>query len=212
MAPEAIYHSAKRGFHIQTSALQADLDTVMAKTEAFHAARAEMGEQGRHLRLALQRMAFAARDEADARRKLEGAYGYYQRFDHVYIEDGEVSDGFIAPLARKQTMEELGRNLLLVRTELRQTIYPEVDLNLLDLLIMRRSQIRFFVDSGRVSSDAGSIYDVSEFAVGIGVGFAAFYDFMGFFPSLAFIEVATRIDEPSKSDDVQFLIGTKQRF
>lgn len=113
MAPEAIYHSTKRGFHIQTSALQADLATVKSKTEAFHGAKAELGEQGQHLRLALQRMAFAARDEADAQRKLEGAYGYYQRFDSVYNVDAEVSDGCIAPQPRKQTMGELGRNLLI---------------------------------------------------------------------------------------------------
>jgi hypothetical protein len=32
---------------------------------------------------------------------------------------------------------------------------------------------------------------------------------MGFFPSLAYVELATRVDRPG---DVQFLFGTRQAF
>ena len=113
MAPEAIYHSAKRGFHIQTSALQATLQAVLDKTDAFRAAKAELGEAGRHLRLALQRVSYAARDETDAKQKLALAYAYYGRFDNVFSGPGEVRRGHIAVLPRKQTLEELGRNLLI---------------------------------------------------------------------------------------------------
>jgi hypothetical protein len=108
--------------------------------------------------------------------------------------------------------EELARNILLVRTELRQEVYPEVDLNFLDLFVLRRSQVRLFADSGRVDNSAGRVYDVGRFALGVGLGFAAVYEFMGFFPSLAYIEIATRLDEPRKADDVQFLFGTRQSF
>jgi len=106
--------------------------------------------------------------------------------------------------------EELGRNLFLLRTEVRQTIYPELDLNFLDLLVMRRSQLRFFVDTGSVSNSAGSIYNPEHYAVGIGAGFAIVYDFMGFFPSIGYAEIATRVDRGA--DDVQFLFGTRQAF
>lgn len=105
--------------------------------------------------------------------------------------------------------EELGRNLFLVRSELRQTIYPELDLNLLDLLVLRRTQLRVFADTGSVGSSAGSIYDPARYAVGVGLGFGLVYDFMGFFPSLAYAEIATRAD---RRDDVQFLFGTRQAF
>jgi hypothetical protein len=108
--------------------------------------------------------------------------------------------------------EELGRNLLVVRGEVRQEIYPELDLNLLDLLVLRRAQVRLFVDSGRVENSAGRLYDVSGFAVGVGTGFAAVYDFMGFFPSLAYVEIATRADRSSQLGDVQVLFGTRQAF
>jgi hypothetical protein len=108
--------------------------------------------------------------------------------------------------------EELGRNMFLVRTEIRHDLYPELDLNLFDLLVMRRPQLRFFADSGRVSNSAAKVYDVGGYAVGVGVGLAAVYDFMGFFPSVAYIEVATRVDDAKKAGDVQFLFGTRQAF
>ena len=106
--------------------------------------------------------------------------------------------------------KQLGRNIFLVRTELRQTIYPELDLNLLDLLVLRRGQARLFVDTGEVSNSAGATYDPRNWAVGVGVGLGAVYDFMGFFPLLAYIEIATRADRDP--GDVQFLFGTRQSF
>jgi acyl carrier protein len=42
------------------------------------------------------------------------------------------------------------------------------------------------------------VYDVSRYAVGVGIGLAAAYDFMGFFPSQGYIEIATRLDDPTK--------------
>lgn len=108
--------------------------------------------------------------------------------------------------------EELGRNIFLLRAELRQDVYPELNLDMLDLLVLRRTQLRFFADSGRVSNSAGQVYDVGRFALGVGAGFAVVYDFMGFFPSLAYIEIATRVDHPSKAGDMQFLFGTRQAF
>ena len=111
--PEAIYHSVKRGFHVMTSALQATLESMLAQTDAFHAAKAELGAAGTHLRLAMQRVTYAARDEADAKDKLARAYAYYARFDNVSTGPGEVDRGHIVALPRQQTLEQLGRNLLI---------------------------------------------------------------------------------------------------
>ncbi len=108
--------------------------------------------------------------------------------------------------------EQLGRNIFLVRTELRQDIFPELDFNFLDLLVLRRHQLRLFADSGRVDDSAGRVYDVGRWALGVGVGLAAVYDFMGFFPSIAYVEVATRLDQPDQAGNVQFLFGTRQSF
>jgi hypothetical protein len=108
--------------------------------------------------------------------------------------------------------EDLARNILLVRAELRRDVTPELDLNLLDFLVLRQTQLRLFADAGRVHNAAGRVYDVGAFAVGVGLGFGAVYEFMGFFPSLAYVEVATRVDESDALDDVQFLFGTRQAF
>jgi len=108
--------------------------------------------------------------------------------------------------------DELGRNILVVRAEVRQDVYPELDLNFLDLLVLRRAQVRLFADSGRVSNSAGQVYDVGSFALGVGTGLAAVYEFMGFFPSVAYIEIATRADGGSRTGEVQVLFGTRQSF
>ncbi len=148
---------------------------------------------------------------------------------HRTILAGEVLNGFSEPLGSSRipnqglyslggsrsirgvgAEDELGRNIFLLRGELRQAVYPEVDLNFLDLLVLRRAQARLFVDAGQVNNAAGRVYDPAGYAVGIGVGLAAVYDFLGFFPSLAYIEIATRADRDP--GDVQFLFGTRQAF
>ena len=106
----------------------------------------------------------------------------------------------------------LARNALVVRAEVRHDVFPEVDLNFMDLLVLRRGQVRGFVDSGQVSNSAGHVYDVGSYAVGVGVGLAAVYDFMGFFPSMAYLEIATRVDEVGQIGDVQVLFGSRQAF
>ncbi len=111
--PMAIYHSAKRGFHIMTSALQGTLVAALEKTAAFRKTKEEMGAAGQHLRLALQRVTYAARDAADAKDKLTRAYEYYARFDNVFSGPGQVRGGDIAVLPRGQTLEQLGEALLI---------------------------------------------------------------------------------------------------
>ncbi len=109
--------------------------------------------------------------------------------------------------------ERLGENIALVRAELRQTVYPEVDFNLADFLVLRHGQLRLFVDAGRVEDRRSSLYRLSDFAVGVGVGAAAAYDFMGFYPGTAYVAIARRVDhEAGAESGVQFLFGTRQAF
>jgi hypothetical protein len=64
-----------------------------------------------------------------------------------------------------------------------------------------------------VENRRSSLYRISDFAVGVGIGFAAVYDFMGFYPSVAYVAVARRLDhEAGATNDVQFLFGTRQAF
>jgi len=107
--------------------------------------------------------------------------------------------------------ERLGENIALARFELRQTIYPEVDHNFFDWVTFRHGQLRLFVDAGRVEDRRTSLFRPSDFAIGVGVGVAGMYDFMGFFPSVAYLAVAQRVDDVDESG-VQFLFGTRQAF
>ncbi|MDG3578026.1 LLM class flavin-dependent oxidoreductase [Rhizobium sp. YJ-22] len=113
MVPEGIYHTARKGYHVQTTPLQASHAVLLDQVNAFHRGKAEAGAAAKGNRLALQRGIYLARDAADARAKLELASTYYQRFDNVYTGPGIVDNGCIRPLPRKQTIEELGRSLII---------------------------------------------------------------------------------------------------
>lgn len=112
MAPEAIYSAASRGLSVQTTPLQEAHSVLLEQVDAFKRGKAAAGEKGAGSRLSLQRVAYAARDEADARRCVALIHDYYKRFDNVFSGPGVVRNGLIEALPRKQTLEELERNVL----------------------------------------------------------------------------------------------------
>ena len=113
MVPEGIHACTKRGFHIQTTPLSGSKEMMLEQVNAFHRAKAEMGEAGAHLTLSLSRVTWLAKDDAEKRRITEAAHDYYSRFDNVYTGPGLVTGGAIHPLPRKQTIEELADNLMI---------------------------------------------------------------------------------------------------
>jgi alkanesulfonate monooxygenase SsuD/methylene tetrahydromethanopterin reductase-like flavin-dependent oxidoreductase (luciferase family) len=113
LVPEGIYASVKRGFHIQTTPLNATFAKMKEQVDAFHRGKAELGKAGDHLRLALSRVCIAARDERHARSLLERAHSYYCRFDNVFTGPGIVRNGQIAELPGTRTIEQLSENLLI---------------------------------------------------------------------------------------------------
>ena len=113
MVPEGIYHCAKRGFHILSSPLSGDHQHMLDQVNAFQSGKAELGDAGSDLTLSLSRVAFAAKDEVDRKTKIQAAHDYYSRFDNVYTGAGIVEHGMIAPLPRKQTIDELAESLLI---------------------------------------------------------------------------------------------------
>jgi alkanesulfonate monooxygenase SsuD/methylene tetrahydromethanopterin reductase-like flavin-dependent oxidoreductase (luciferase family) len=117
LIPEAIYHSTLRGFHIQTTPLQGDMNKMLEQVDAFQRGKAELGAAGEHLTVSLSRVAFLVRSESERRAKLELAYDYYSRFDNVSKGPGLVNHGAIEPLPRDQTIEQLDENLLICTPE-----------------------------------------------------------------------------------------------
>jgi alkanesulfonate monooxygenase SsuD/methylene tetrahydromethanopterin reductase-like flavin-dependent oxidoreductase (luciferase family) len=112
LVPEAIEASARRGFHIQTTPLNATVAKMQEQVAAFQRGRAALGAAGAGLRLSLSRVCCVARDEADAKAKLELARGYYGRFHNVYTGPGVVESGVIAPLPLNQSAEEFRSSVL----------------------------------------------------------------------------------------------------
>lgn len=106
--------------------------------------------------------------------------------------------------------EKLARNIGVVRAEVRQDVFPEVDFNLLDVLVYRRPQLQLFVDTGQVDDSAGRAMNPGHWAIAAGTGINALYDFLGFFPGRAYIELATRLDRDQTN--FQVLFGTRQAF
>jgi len=113
LVPEAIEASARRGFHIQTTPLNASVGKMREQLDAFKRGKAACGESGRDLRLAVMRMCCVAKDDADARRKLDLAYDYYGRFQNVFTGPGIVEQGAIKALPLKQSKDELRESLLI---------------------------------------------------------------------------------------------------
>ena len=113
MDPKSIYDAASRGFHVQSTILSASKELLLQRANAFKDGCSQLGEKGKLLRLSMQRMAYAAKDENDAKEKNKLAYEYYKRFDNMFTGPGKVKRGMIEPLPRKQSLEELTKNLLI---------------------------------------------------------------------------------------------------
>ena len=113
MAPPGIEACASRGYKVQTTPLQASHAVLMEQVDAFKRGKAVAEANGKSSRLSLQRGIYLARNAEDARRKLEFAFSYYQRFDNVFTGPGIVDNGRIRPLPRSQSLEELGRSLII---------------------------------------------------------------------------------------------------
>ncbi|MBN9218322.1 MAG: LLM class flavin-dependent oxidoreductase [Mesorhizobium sp.] len=113
MAPEGIEACAGQGYMVQTTPLQAAHSVLMEQVNAFKRGKALAEQNGKSSRLSLMRGIYLARNAADARRKLELAYSYYERFDNVFSGPGIVDNGCIRPLPRRQSIEDLGRSLII---------------------------------------------------------------------------------------------------
>ena len=112
----SIKDAAARGYHVQSTVLSASKELLKQRVDAFKEGALQLGEQGKLLKLSMQRMGFAAVNQKDAVVKNKLAYEYYKRFDNVFTGPGIVKHGLIEPLPRKQSLEELTENLLICPT------------------------------------------------------------------------------------------------
>ena len=113
MDPSSIRNAASNGYHVQSTVLSGTKKLLLERVNAFKEGQQDAGENGKLLRLSMQRMAYAAKDENDAKEKNLLAYEYYKRFDNMYTGPGKVNKGLIEPLPRVQTLEEMTENLII---------------------------------------------------------------------------------------------------
>ena len=113
----SIKDAASRGFHVQSTVLSGSKELLKQRVNAFKEGSLKLGEKGKLLKISMQRMAFAAKNENDAKEKNKLAYEYYKRFDNVFTGPGKVKNGKIEPLPRNQTLKELTENLLICPTD-----------------------------------------------------------------------------------------------
>jgi alkanesulfonate monooxygenase SsuD/methylene tetrahydromethanopterin reductase-like flavin-dependent oxidoreductase (luciferase family) len=113
----AIYHSAMRGYHIQTTPLRGGMETVRMQATAFNDAVRDAEGKLDHLKFSMLRMLYVAKDEADAREKAEIAYENHRRFCNVFDTPGTVKDGAIVPIDVAGSPEDMRETLLIGTAE-----------------------------------------------------------------------------------------------
>ena len=113
MNPVSIRDAASKGYHVQSTVLSGTKEILEERANAFRNGCNDLGERGKTLKLSMQRMAYAAKDEQDAKEKNQLAYEYYKRFDNMFTGPGKVNSGLIDSLPRSQSLEELTKNLLI---------------------------------------------------------------------------------------------------
>jgi len=108
-----IKNFASKGFHIQSTVLSDTKELLLQRVNSFKEGCQKLGEKGKLLRLSMQRMAFVAKNENDAKEKNKLAYEYYKRFDNMFTGPGRVINGEVEALPRKQSIDELTENLII---------------------------------------------------------------------------------------------------
>ena len=132
----AIYHSALRGYHIQTTPLRGGMETVRMQANAFNEAVRDAGGKIDHVKFSMLRMLYVARDATDAEEKVRLAFENHRRFVNVFDTPGTVKDGAIVPIETDETIDDV-RDALLIGTasEIIDKLGAYDDLNIMDLLL-----------------------------------------------------------------------------
>ncbi|MEC7495687.1 MAG: LLM class flavin-dependent oxidoreductase [Pseudomonadota bacterium] len=111
--PEAIYHSAKAGYHVQTTPMVGSQSLVREQIESFHRGKEECGEAGKDLTLTLLRVGYMCHSEMEKRERIQMAHAFMGRFENVYGGPGLVDNGMVRALPRRQPIDQLAKGLLI---------------------------------------------------------------------------------------------------
>ena len=85
MDPSSIRNAAAKGYHVQSTVLSGTKQLLLERVNAFKEGQQDAGENGKLIRLSMQRMAYAAKDENDAKEKNLLAYEYYKPVSYTHL-------------------------------------------------------------------------------------------------------------------------------
>ena len=111
--PEAIYHCARQGYHVQTTPLAGRQSFLREQVEAFNRGKEEAGEAGKDIELTLLRVGFMCHNEMEKRERVQMAQYFLGRFDNVHGGPGIIDNGMVRSLPRSQAMDQVARSLLI---------------------------------------------------------------------------------------------------
>jgi alkanesulfonate monooxygenase SsuD/methylene tetrahydromethanopterin reductase-like flavin-dependent oxidoreductase (luciferase family) len=92
----AIYHSARKGYHVMVMPLRTMERGPEMQAEAFYKAKAEIGA-GFGSRLSMLIFCYVAADRADAEEKIRICYTAQKRFQNAFTTPGDIRGGDIQP-------------------------------------------------------------------------------------------------------------------
>ena len=111
--PEAIYHCAKQGYHVQTTPLAGRASFLNEQIDAFNRGKEEAGDAGKDIELTLLRVGFMCHSEMEKRERIQMAHTFLGRFDNVHKGPGFVDSGMVRALPRSQPIDQVARSLLI---------------------------------------------------------------------------------------------------
>ena len=110
---EAAYHCGKNGYHVFTSSLRRPMSYVRELAEAFRRGVAESSKPQGEPRFAHLQWVYVAKDDADAREKLEIAYLKQQKFWGIWQNSASAIGGVVRPVEIEDTLESLAKGLII---------------------------------------------------------------------------------------------------
>jgi alkanesulfonate monooxygenase SsuD/methylene tetrahydromethanopterin reductase-like flavin-dependent oxidoreductase (luciferase family) len=94
LGPEAIYHTARKGYDVQTTPLRGGFALAVKQMEAFHRGADEaLARTGKRPKMSMLRSAYVGANAADVREKAKVVFEYGQRFTNGFETPGTVSNG-----------------------------------------------------------------------------------------------------------------------
>lgn len=110
---EAAFHCARNGYHVQTSSLRQPISYVHELVQNFRSGQAESSEPQGKQKISLLQWIYVAKDDRDAREKLEMAYDKQRKFQGIFKNTSQVDGGRVQGVDIDLTLDDLAQGLVI---------------------------------------------------------------------------------------------------